>query len=65
MKTSLQFFCAGLSCFILLAFLIFYGYQIIPFESIWIEIVFGCFLIIGAALFLAQGIWLLVTKKFE
>jgi len=65
MKTSLQFFCAGLSCFILLVFLIFYGYQIIPFESIWAEIVFGCLLIIGAAVFLAQGIWLYLTKKFE
>lgn len=65
MKTTLKFFCAGLSCFVLLVFLIFYGYQIIPFESIWAEIVFGCMLIIGAAVFLGQGVWLLVTKKYE
>ncbi len=49
----------------MLAFLVFYGYQIIPFESIWAEILFGCLLIIGAALFLAQGIWLYLNKKFE
>ena len=62
---SLKFFCAGLSCFVLLIFLIFYGYQIVPIQSIWIEIAFGCLLIIGAAVFLAQGIWLYLTKKFE
>lgn len=65
MKTTLKFFCAGLSCFVLLMFLVFYGYQIIPFESIWVEIAFGCILIIGASVFLAQGVWLLIHKKFE
>ena len=65
MKTSLKFFCAGLSCFILLMFLVFWGYQIIPIQSIWIEIAFGSLLIIGASVFTAQAIWLYLAKKFE
>ena len=65
MKTTLKFFCAGLSCFILLVFLIFYGYQIIPFESIWAEIAFGCILVTGSVVFISQAIWLLIKRELE
>ena len=65
MKPTLKFFCAGLSCFVLATFFIFYGYQIMPFQSIWAEIAFCCLLAAGGGLFLGQAIWLFVTKKFE
>ena len=65
MKPTLKFFCAGLSCFVLAIFLLFYGYQVMPFESIAAEIFFFSLLIAGSAVFIGQAIWLAIEKKFE
>jgi hypothetical protein len=65
MKPTLKFFCAGLSCFVLAIFLLFYGYQLMPFESIAAEIFFFSLLIAGSAVFIGQAIWLAIEKKFE
>ena len=62
---SFKFFCAGLSCFVLAIFLLFYGYQIMPFESLAAEIIFFSLLISGSAVFIGQAIWLAIEKKFE
>jgi hypothetical protein len=62
---SLKFFCAGLSCFVLAIFLLFYGYQLMPFESIAAEIFFFSLLVVGSAVFIGQAIWLAIEKKFE